>query len=152
MTVVDPHRMLACLQLGIIDRDDIIEWADRRIGELAAPPYWLIELSASTLASKMDQEAILRDQTSTPEPTDDEFLGAMAVRLLDQKHHLRDILPMMYERFCLSNRTDMREEQGMIYLIDDELDWEPERGIATAKDFLQKYLPAGRELITQTKS
>lgn len=152
MTAVDPHQLLAALQLGVIGRDDVIAWADRRIGETDDPPYWLIEVSTATRASKIDLESLLRSHTSEPEPNDQEFLGAMSVRLLDLSHPLKDILPTMYERFCLSNRKGARDEVGMIYLIDDEFGWDPDRGVATAKEFLHPYLESGRTLVQQTKS
>ena len=152
MTAVNSRQLLTCLQLDLIDCDDVIAWADRRIGDTDNPPYWLIDLATSTQARRIELESILRAQTNEPELRDEEFLGAMAVRLLDLTHALKHILPLMYERFCLSNRTDTRGETGMIYLIDDEFDWDPKQGVATAKNFLQPYLDIGRDLIQQTKS
>ena len=152
MTDVDSHKLLTALQLGVISREDVIAWADRRIGESDDPPYWLIEVSTATRASKIDLESLLRAHTNEPEPNDQEFLGVMSVRLLDLTHALKDILPMMYERFCLSSRKDTRDEVAMIYLIDDEFDWDPDRGVATAKEFLRPYLESGRSLVEQTKS
>jgi hypothetical protein len=151
MTSVETYQLLAALELGMIDPDDAIAWADRRIVEADDIPYWIIELSTSTRASRFDLADILRKQVSEQKSTDREFLGAMAVRLFDLNHSLYGILPMMYERFCLTSRPVAKDVGGMIFTIDDELDWDLDRATVTARDFLQPYLEIGRDLLQSTK-
>jgi len=150
MTSLDTHKLLAALELGIIDPDDAIAWADRRVVEADDVPYWIIELSTSARASRFDLADILQEQVSEPVPTDREFLGAMAVRLFDLNHSLYDILPKMYERFCLTSRPVEKDVGGTIFIIDD-VDWDRDRATATARDFLQPYLDDGRDLLEITK-
>ena len=135
------------LTLGVIRALDAVAWADSWIMRLDDPPYWLIEISASPRATKYDFLKIIPISVDDVEISDQEFLGAMAVRLFDQNHSLGEILPLMYERFCHCEWTEMNDVRQQVYVIDDEWDWDQSRAFQTAQTFLMPYLSDGRCLI-----
>lgn len=95
------------LVLGIIRAPDAVHWADIWIMRLEDPPYWLIEISISTKATPNDLLKLLPIAAGDQGATDQEFLGAMAVRFIDQGDSLGDVVRLMYERFCLCEWTEM---------------------------------------------
>ncbi|MBK1829057.1 hypothetical protein [Haloferula rosea] len=140
------------LRLGVIQPRDVVEWADSWIMRLDDPPYWLIEVSTSPRAAQHDLLNLIPTIATDEEVADQEFLGAMAVRLIDQAEPLGEILRLMYERFCLCEWTEMTEIRQQVYLIDDEWDWDQSRAIKTARTFLTPHLEAGRSLLEKIKS
>lgn len=143
------REMAVGLQLGILDPPDLVAWADRHIMQLDTPPYWLIELSLASRACVAEMLKILPSQTPSPEPTDLEFLGAMALRLIDRGEPLATILPPLFERFCLAESTPMIAVRDEIYLVDDESDWDRAKAEARARSLLGYFLPGGRELFSR---
>jgi hypothetical protein len=140
------------LSLGVIHAQAAVEWADSWIMRLDDPPYWLIEISTSPRATPYDLLKLIPAAVDDEEASDEEFLGAMAVRFIDQGDLFGEILRLMYERFCLCQWTEMTEERQKIYVIDDEWDWDQSRAVETARTFLMSYLSAGRSLLEKIKS
>ncbi len=140
------------LSLGVIHAPDAVEWVDSWIMRLDDPPYWLIEISTSPRATLHDLLKMIPAAADDEEATDREFLGAMAVRLIDQGDSLGEILRLMYDRFCLCEWTEMTEIRQQIFVIDDEWDWDRTRAIPTARTFLMTYLAVGRSLLERIKS
>lgn len=140
------------LSLGVIRAEDVVVWADSWILRLDDPPYWLIEISTAPQVTQYDLLNLIPAVTDEDHVTDEEFLGAMAVRFIDQSESFREILRLMYERFCLCEWTEMTEIRQKIYVIDDEWDWDELRSIQTARTFLLLYLNFGRSLLEKIKS
>lgn len=140
------------LALGVIHAPDAVEWADAWIMRLDDPPYWLIEISTSPRATPCDLLKLIPVAVGDEAASDQEFLGAMAVRFFDQGDSFGEILRLMYERFCLCQWTEMTDVRQQIYVIDDEWDWDQQRAVETARTFLMSYLSAGRSLLEKIKS
>ncbi|WP_193215188.1 hypothetical protein [Luteolibacter marinus] len=140
------------LALGVIHASDAVEWADAWIMRLDEPPYWLIEISTSPRSSAHDLLKLIPAAPDDEAASDQEFLGAMAVRLIDHGDSLAEILRLMYERFCLCAWTEMTETRQEVYLIDDEWDWDRSRAVRTARTFLMGHLEAGRRLLAKINS
>jgi hypothetical protein len=140
------------LSLGVIHASDAVEWADAWIMRIDDPPYWLIEISTSPKLSPHDLLKLIPEAVGDEATSDQEFLGAMAVRFLDHGDSLGEILRLMYERFCLCEWTEMTEIRQEIYLIDDEWDWDQSRAVQRARTFLMGHLEAGRSLLAKIKS
>ena len=140
------------LSLGVIDALKVVEWADAWIVRLDDPPYWLIEISTSPRATQEDLLKLIPATDDEVGATDQEFLGAMSVRFIDQADSLREILRLMYDRFCTCEWTEMTEVRQQVYLIDDEWDWDQSRAVETARNFLKPHLSVGRSLLAKIKS
>ncbi|MEO5716047.1 MAG: hypothetical protein ABIT37_21380 [Luteolibacter sp.] len=115
-------------------------------------PYWLIEISTSPNATSYDLRKLLPIDSVGQGPTEQEFLGAMAVRFIDHHDSLCDLLPLMYDRFCSCEWTEMTATRQEIYVIDDEFDWDRTRATKTAHGFLEQFLAGGIRLIEEIKS
>ena len=140
------------LALGVIRAPDAVKWADSWISRLDDPPYWLIEISTSPRATQYDLLRLIPSTVDQDEASDQEFLGAMAVRYIDRGDSLREILRLMYERFCLCDWTEITEVRQQVYVIDDEWDWDQARAVQTARAFLMPYLMAGRQFLEKIQS
>lgn len=140
------------LTLGLISATDVIEWADSWILQLDEPPYWLIEVSTTPKVTLQDLLNLIPVRANDYGATDQEFLGAMAVRSIDKGESLGGIVRLMYERFCFCDWTEMTEVRQQIYIIDDEWDWDQSRAVQTARAFLMPYLSVGRSLLEKIKS
>lgn len=152
MKAPDARDLAMGLALGVIHGAEAVDWADSWIMRLDHPPYWLIEISTASRATPYDLLKLLPVDSRDQEPTDQEFLGAMAVRFLDQGDALSKVLRLMYDRFCLCEWTEMTEIREQIYLIDDEWDWDQCRALETARTFLSTYLTVGRFMLERIKS
>jgi hypothetical protein len=140
------------LSLGVIHAPDAVEWADSWIMRLDDPPYWLIEISTSPRATQQDLLKLIPATADDEDATDQEFLGAMAVRSIDQSGSLSEILRLMYERFCLCEWTEMTEVRQQVYLIDDQWEWDQSRAVRTARALLMPHLSVGRDLLERIKA
>lgn len=138
------------LALGTIDASGAIAWADHWIMALDHPPYWLIEISTARDASARDLLHFIPEPSTSAEPSDIELLGAIAVRLIDRAEPLGILLPILMDRFCFCDWTEMTATRQSIYLIDDELGWDPERAVRTASKFLENYVDEGRRQLART--
>ena len=152
MKTPDARDLAIGLSLGVIHASDAVEWADSWIMRLGDPPYWLIEISTLSRATRYDLLRLIPQAVDGREPTDQEYLGAMAVRLIDQADSFGEILRLMYERFCLCEWTEMTEVRQQIYVIDDEWDWDQTRAVQTGRTFLMPYLSVGRSLLERIKA
>jgi hypothetical protein len=152
MKTLEARDLAMGLSLGVIHAPDAVEWADSWIMRLDDPPYWLIEISTSPRATLHDLLKLIPATADDEGATDQEFLGAMAVRFIDQSDSLGEILRLMYERFCLCEWTEMTEVRQQVYLIDDEWDWDQARAVQTARTFLMPYLKVGRRLLEKIQS
>lgn len=140
------------LALGMIDSGAAIEWADRWIMLLEDPPYWLIEISTARQTSSHDLLKLVPESAFTDEPSDAEFLAAMAVRLIDRGEPLVDLLPLLMDRFCFCEWTEMTEVRKRVYLIEDEMDWDFSRAKLTAAELLHEHVDEGRRLLERIQS
>jgi hypothetical protein len=143
MNPPDARDLAIGLSLGTIGATEAIAWADAQIMELD-PPYWLIEISTFRGKHIHDLLKLLPAAARSEPPSDAEFLGAMAVRVLHHGDALTRIVSLLMDRFCYVEWTEQTDVCKQIYLIDDELDWNPERARRSATSFLSSYLAAGK--------
>lgn len=146
MKTLSARDLAVGLSLGVISTRDAVEWADSCIMRLDDPPSWLIDISSSQQTTLHDLLKLLPIDSADLESTDQQFLGVMAVRF-ELHDSLADILPLLYDRFCLCEWTEMTEIRQQIYLIDDEWDWDQLRAIKTARKFLLPFVAEGKILI-----
>ncbi|MES2477254.1 MAG: hypothetical protein V4640_15825 [Verrucomicrobiota bacterium] len=152
MKTLDARELAIGLMLGVIHAPDAVSWADSWVMQLDDLPYWLIEISTSSRVTPHDLLKLLPVDVDDLKVTDNEFLGGMAVRFIDQRDTLDRILPLLYDRFCLCEWTEMTNTRQQVYLIDDEWDWDRSRAVQTAHTFLVPYLSGGRSLLDRIKS
>ncbi len=151
METHDPRNLILGLSLGLIGGNDAVAWADNYILDSDNPPHWVLELALEDGKSVHDALKRIPGGLAAQPATDAQFLGAMAVRFLDRREPLTKILPLLYEKFCLCDWIEMTPFRQEIYLIDDELDWDPVRAQETASEALMKFLPEGYELLSRIK-
>lgn len=145
------RELAIALTLGVIPASEAVSWADFWIMNLDDPPYWLIELSTSSKVTPHDLVNLIPIDESHLMIKDHEFIGAMAVRFIDQCDSLDEILPLLYTRFCSCDWKEMTNTRQQIYVIDDEYDWDRSRAVQTAQTFLKSYLHEGRSMLDRIK-
>ena len=141
MKEIDDITFLSqCLELGLIEPDQITSWADSQIATTEQPPYWMIELSSDSISDLLTIRKLFYEGGAATQVDDDTFLSLVA-GFYSVRNDANKTMALLYERFCVDwkEMTDFRKE---LFTIDDELGWNESKGISRLKILLEKHLPA----------
>ena len=109
------------LSIGLFDLKEVIAWADRRIGEMAEPPFWLLELATMSPRSSFDAGQIVLPyvpQVPPPKPAGVILALIPAVASVADEE-LRGYAKLVYEiMYAISDEWD--EVVAKTNQIDDE--------------------------------
>lgn len=141
----------ASLSAGAISTDEVIGWTDRRIAEHETPPYWLIELSTAVNPSRNDVLGFLYRFLPDRNVDDNSFLALTGYKFFELEHEPKTLIRSLYEHFCLQDRPS-DETQGIVYMIDDEFNWNEALGIASLRNYLQPFLERGTAIAGAVRS
>lgn len=138
------RKMVLALHLGLCGPCEAIAWADSWIMKLQQPPHWLIETSMGSGLHRQEMANLILQGSPAPRPSEHELLAAMAVRLIDRREDLTAITGLLMEELCWSENPAKGAVGDLVYLIDHELEWNPEGAGRRAREFIGTHLEEGR--------
>lgn len=109
-----------CLVNTILDKQQVIVWADKRIEQEAEPTYFLIELSLCGRSNVNDMVSILNNCVgeNKPQVAGRAVLGYLYQGYITNRLSLQKVVRTIY--WLALHGDFMQEEQSFMYGLDDE--------------------------------
>src|SRR5262245_13191907 len=112
-----------CLELGVVERRDVIAWADARIAQDDPPDVSITDVALAVGRSAADLSGLLRGVPGTPDRA--AYLGGvfrqMRILLMGNPTALRLVAHALYQ-MVLEGECPSAEAKGAMYAFDDTIE------------------------------
>jgi len=112
-----------CLDLGVVERRDVIAWADARIAQDDAPDVSITDVALAVGRSAADLAGLLRNVPGTPDRAAylRGIFARMRILLADNPTALRLVAHALY-LMVLDGECPSAEAEGAMYSFDDAVE------------------------------